>query len=89
MDRPFLANIGVARDAPAIRGEDRFASHASSGMGRRGFRAARGSTAFFDPLDQRRHAWTGVATGAFDSMTHAKIIGHISAAEKSDGRDVA
>jgi len=84
----FFANIEVARDALAIRGEDRIAWYASSGKVRRGFCATCGSTLFFDPLDRRKHAWIGIAMGALDSSTREKISVHIFTAEKGDYYDV-
>jgi hypothetical protein len=80
----FFANIEVPRDSLVLRGDDRITWYHSSAKVRRGFCASCGSTLFFDPLDRNKHHWIGIAMGALDTSTGAKVALHIFAAEKGD-----
>ncbi len=80
----FFANIEVPRDSLEVHGDDRIAWYHSSAKVRRGFCGTCGSTLFFDPIDRIKHRWMGVAMGALDTSTGARIALHIFAAEKGD-----
>jgi len=80
----FFANVELPRDSLTIHGADRITWHQSSPKVRRGFCGTCGSTLFFDPIDQVKHGWIGVAMGALDTPSGSKIALHIFAAEKGD-----
>ena len=80
----FFANIEVARDGLDVNGEEHIRWFHSSAKVRRGFCGICGSTLFFDPIDRVKHAWVGVAMGALDTATGARIGLHIFTAEKGD-----
>ena len=84
----FFANIEVPRDSLELHGEERIAWYRSSEKVCRGFCATCGSSLFFDPLDRNKHAWIGIAMGALDTPTGAKIALHIFTAEKGDYYDI-
>ncbi len=84
----FFANIEVPRDNLELRGEEHIAWYRSSEKVRRGFCATCGSSLFFDPLDRNKHEWIGIAMGALDTPTGAKIALHIFTAEKGDYYDI-
>jgi len=79
-----LASVDVKRNALNIHNDEQLAWYHSSEKVRRGFCKTCGSSLFFDPLDQQKHDWTGVALGAFDKPTQAKLNLHIFVAEKGD-----
>ena len=85
----FYAGTDVPRAALTIRGAEHVTWFHSSDKVRRGFCSTCGSTLFFDPLDQAKHAWTGVAMGAFDLPTATRLRLHIFVAEKGDYYDIA
>lgn len=80
----FFANVELPRASLVIHGADGITWHQSSPKVRRGFCRTCGSTLFFDPIDQAKHAWIGVAMGALDTPSHSKIELHIFTAEKGD-----
>lgn len=84
----YLAGTDVPRSALTIRGSEHLTWYASSEKVRRGFCSTCGSSLFFDPLDQRKHDWIGVAMGAFDTPTETKLRIHIFVADKGDYYDI-
>lgn len=80
----FLASTEVSRSALTIRGKENISWHHSSEKVRRGSCAQCGSPMFFDPTDQKKHDWVGVAMGAFDKPTGTGMALHIFVAEKGD-----
>jgi hypothetical protein len=84
----YLAGTDVPRSALTIRGSEQLTWYASSEKVRRGFCSTCGSSLFFDPLDQRKHDWIGVAMGAFDTPTETKLRIHIFVADKGDYYDI-
>jgi hypothetical protein len=80
----FLASIEVPRDSLNVVGGDGIRWYQSSAKARRGSCATCGSPLFFDPLDTVKHRWIGIAMGALDTATGAKITLHIFTAEKGD-----
>ena len=84
----FFANIEVPREALEVHGADRVTWYQSSEKVRRGFCGTCGSSLFFDPIDRAKHGWIGVATGALDTPTGARIALHIFTAEKGDYYDI-
>jgi hypothetical protein len=72
-----------------VEGEDKITWFRSSEKARRGFCSVCGSSLFWDPLDRKKHAWIGVAMGAFDGPTGAAIRVHIHVADKGDYYDIA
>lgn len=84
-----LASIEVDREALQLAGAEQVQWYHSSPKVRRGFCGRCGSTLFFDPIDQAKHRWIGIAMGALDSSTGAKIALHIFTAEKGDYYDIS
>ena len=84
-----FASTDVARDALTVEGGEHVRWYHSSEKVRRGFCDTCGSSLFFDPLDQAKHAWTGVAMGAFAAPTDTKLAVHIFVADKGDYYDIA
>jgi hypothetical protein len=84
-----FASSDVPRAALAIDGAANITWFRSSDKVRRGFCATCGSSLFFDPIDQAKHAWIGVAMGAFDGPTGARLGIHIHVADKGDYYDIA
>jgi len=80
----FFANIEVARSALNIQDPERVSWFQSSEKVRRGFCSACGTSLFFDPLDQKKHDWIGIAMGALDLPTGTQMALHIFVAEKGD-----
>ena len=80
----LLASTEVSRSALTIHGAENIRWHRSSEKVRRGFCAECGSSLFFDPVDHEKHAWTGIALGAFDTPTETRMALHIFVAEKGD-----
>jgi hypothetical protein len=84
----FLASTDVPRAALTIHGADHVTWFHSSEKVRRGFCSTCGSSLFFDPLDQIKHNWIGVAMGAFDLPSETKLAVHIFVADKGDYYDI-
>ena len=84
-----LASTEVPRSHVTIHGAEAIGWFASSSKARRGFCSRCGSVLFFDPLDQARHAWIGIALGAFDAPTGVHIERHIFTAEKGDYYEIS
>ncbi len=85
----FFASTDVPRASLTIHGVDNVRWFRSSEKVRRGFCSTCGSSLFFDPIDQVKNAWIGVAMGAFDTPTDTKLGIHIFVAEKGDYYDIA
>jgi hypothetical protein len=79
-----LFSTEVPRAALTLHGEEDVAWYASSEKVRRGFCRLCGSSLFFDPIDREKHAWIGIAMGAFEKPTGTKMGLHIFTAEKGD-----
>ena len=86
--RKFTGHFNVGCDVPraavTIHGEEHVTWYRSSEKVRRGFCATCGSSLFFDPIDQVKHAWFGISMGAFDGPTNTHIKFHIFVADKGD-----
>lgn len=80
----FLVGSDIPRTAVTIQGGENVTWYHSSEKVRRGFCKTCGSSLFFDPLDQAKHKWIGIALGAFDSPTDTKIKIHIFVGDKGD-----
>jgi hypothetical protein len=78
------ASVDVQRSDLAIKGAEFITWHAFSEKARRGFCKVCGSSLFWDPLDTKKHSWTGISLGAFDNPTGTKLEKHIFVAEKGD-----
>ncbi|XXV19017.1 GFA family protein [Sorangium sp. So ce1182] len=85
----FFASTDVPRAALTIHGADKIAWFRSSEKARRGFCSACGSSLFWDPIDQNKHDWIGIAMGAFDMPTATRLRIHIHVADKGDYYDIA
>jgi hypothetical protein len=85
----FLVSTDVPRAALQIHGVERVSWFRSSEKVRRGFCSACGASLFFDPIDREKHAWIGVAMGAFDLPTGTQLALHIFVAEKGDYYDIS
>ena len=84
----FFASTDVPRSALTIQGAKHLTWFHSSDKVRRGFCSTCGSSLFFDPLDQIKHPWIGVAMGAFDPPTDTKLAIHVFVADKGDYYDI-
>lgn len=82
----FFVSADVPRSALTLRGEDKVGWYPSSERVRRGFCTVCGSSLFWDPRDRD---WIGVAMGAFDGPTGARLHVHVHTAEKGDYYDIA
>jgi hypothetical protein len=80
----FFVSTDVPRAALTIHGIENVKWFRSSEKARRGFCSNCGSTLFWDPLDQQKHAWIGVAMGAFDLPTETRLGIHVFVADKGD-----
>ncbi|MEM7645431.1 MAG: GFA family protein [Pseudomonadota bacterium] len=80
----YEASADVPRSAVTISGQKYIKWYNSSEKVRRGFCSHCGSTLFWDPRDQKKHDWTAIALGAFDTPTKTKIKNHIFTSEKGD-----
>lgn len=80
----FLASVEVPRSALTIIDSGKLSWFSSSHKARRGFCARCGSSLFFDPLDQQKYDWIGIAMGAFANPTGTNMAVHIFTAEKGD-----
>jgi hypothetical protein len=82
----YFASTDVQKDALSVEGGENLTWFDSSAKVRRGFCAKCGSSLFFDPphLD-----WIGIAMGAFEQPTGARLNIHIFVADKGDYYDIA
>lgn len=80
----FFVSTDVARTALTIQGSEHLSWFRSSEKVRRGFCSICGSSLFWDPLDQIKCDWIGVAMGAFDGPTETRLRVHIHVADKGD-----
>lgn len=78
----FEAGGEVKRAALSVRGEVRW--YQSSEKVRRGFCPTCGSSMFFDPLDTKKHDWTGISMGCLDGPSGVQTEMHIFVADKGD-----
>jgi hypothetical protein len=79
----YFVSCDVPRSAVTITGEENVTWWVST-KARRGFCTTCGASLFWDPLDRDKHAWTGIAMGAFDTPTQTTIKHHIHVATKGD-----
>ncbi|MCZ7680221.1 MAG: GFA family protein [Sandaracinaceae bacterium] len=84
-----LASTDVKRAALTVHGAEHVRWYRSSEKVRRGFCETCGSSLFFDPLDQAKHDWIGVAMGAFDGPTETSLKIHIFVGDKGDYYEIA
>lgn len=84
-----FASTDVKRAALTVRGGEHVRWYRSSEKVRRGFCETCGSSLFFDPLDQAKHDWIGVAMGAFDGPTETGLKIHIFVGDKGDYYEIA
>ena len=82
----YFVSADVPRSAITITGEDHVRWFQSSEKARRGFCSGCGSSLFWDPFNRD---WIGVAMGAFDGATEAKLHVHVFVGEKGDYYDIA
>ena len=80
----YLASTDVPRAMLRINDPGQLVWFHSSEKVRRGFCSRCGASLFFDPVDQDRHEWIGIAMGAFDTPTRTRLAMHIFVAEKGD-----
>jgi hypothetical protein len=80
----YLASTDVPRAMLRINDPDQLVWFRSSEKVRRGFCPRCGASLFFDPVDQHKHDWIGIAMGAFDTPTQTRLAMHIFVAEKGD-----
>lgn len=85
----FFVSTDVPRAAVTIHGAENVTWFPSSEKSRRGFCSICGSSLFWDPIEQNKHAWIGIAMGAFDKPTDTKIKVHIFVADKGDYYEIA
>ena len=85
----LLASTEVPRSALKINQPGQVSWFHSSRKIRRGFCPKCGTSLFFDPIDQKKHDWIGVAMGAFDTPTATRLALHIFVAEKGDYYEIA
>src|SRR5688572_22946559 len=81
----FFVSTDVPRTNVTIRGGENVTWYRSSDKVRRGFCSTCGSSLFWDPIERD---WIGVAMGAFDEPTGAKIHIHVHTASKGDYYDI-
>lgn len=84
----FFVSTDVPRSSLTVHGIDNIAWYRSSEKVRRGFCSRCGSSLLWDPIDQVKNDWIGVAMGAFDSPTDTRIGTHIHVADKGDYYDI-
>lgn len=84
----YLVGTDIKRAALTIHGAEHVTWYPSSEKVRRGFCATCGASLFFDPLDQVKHDWIGIAMGAFDGPTGTRLAIHIYVADKGDYYDI-
>lgn len=80
----FEASTDVPRSAVIVYGSEHVKWYKSSEKVRRGFCSNCGSSLFWDPLDTKKHHWTAISLGAFDTPTKTRLKAHIFVAEKGD-----
>jgi hypothetical protein len=85
----FFVSTDVPRAAVTIHGAENVTWFQSSEKARRGFCSICGSSLFWDPIDQKKHAWIGIAMGAFDKPTDTRIKVHVFVADKGDYYEIA
>jgi hypothetical protein len=83
-----FASTDVPRAALTVSGAENVTWFRSSEKVRRGFCSTCGSSLFFDPVDQTKHAWIAVAMGALAAPTDTRLKIHIYVAEKDDYYDL-
>ncbi|HEX5757110.1 MAG TPA: GFA family protein [Arenimonas sp.] len=79
-----FASVEVPRSRIDIQGLEHLCWHQRSDRARRGFCGVCGSSLFFEPIDQVKHDWIGVAMGAIEAPTGTQVGLHIFVAEKGD-----
>lgn len=84
----FFASTDVPRAALTIHGADELSWFRSSEKVQRGFCSRCGSSLFWDPVDQIKNDWIGIAMGAFDLPTDTRLGIHIYVADKGDYYDI-
>ena len=82
----FFVSADVPRSALTVHGEEHVRWYRSSEKVRRGFCGTCGSSLFWDPPGRD---WTGIAMGAFDGSTGARLHIHIFVGEKGDYYEIA
>ena len=81
----IFVSTDVLRTAVTIHGEDHITWFRSSEKVRRGFCGACGSNLFWDPIHRD---WIGLAMGAFEAPTGARLAIHVHVADKGDYYDI-
>lgn len=81
----YWASTDVPRQALKVEGEFNVAWYRSSEKVQRGFCSTCGASLFWDPIHKD---FIGVAMGAFDAPTNAKLAIHIYVADKGDYYDI-
>jgi hypothetical protein len=71
-----------------VKGDDKVRWYSTQKV-RRGFCSICGSSLFFDPLDQHKNDWIGVALGAIHGATNTTLKIHIFVADKGDYYSIA
>ena len=82
----FFVSADVPRSALTVRGGENVTWFQSSPKARRGFCSVCGASLFWDPVGRD---WTGIAMGAFDGPTNARLAVHVHMAEKGDYYNIA
>jgi len=82
----YWVSTDVPRSALTIHGADKLTWFRSSEKVQRGFCSTCGSALFWDPIEVDR---MGIAMGAFDTPTRARLALHIFVADKGDYYDIA
>lgn len=77
----FFVSTDLPKDRVTIAGEANISWFATSAKVRRGFCSTCGSQLFWDPVE---HDWIGIAMGAFETPTQARIGVHVHVASKGD-----
>ena len=85
----YEASADVPRSTVTVYGDEHVKWYYSSEKVRRGFCLNCGSTLFWDPTDTKKHNWTAIALGAFDTPTNTKLKQHIFTVEKGDYYEIA
>lgn len=81
----YFVSTSVPRSRLVVTGGENVTWYQSSARVRRGFCATCGSPLFWDPPGKDS---TGIAMGAFDTPTGARLALHIFVAEKGDYYDI-
>jgi hypothetical protein len=77
----FEASTDVPRSSVTVIGSENLTWYHTSEKVRRGFCSTCGASLFWDPIHKD---WTAIAMGAFDGLTHTKLLRHIFVADKGD-----